>query len=347
MIPDVDLEELVVRTKLSEVWKGKRRHDGAPVAVKFAADPAYAGMLRSEAETVEALEDAGVPGIVPAEFASHPVPHLILPWKGGRTLRNVIEEIRGGDDRSRAIRFFLEAVKTVAAVHRSGFLHGDFKPENVLVDDANQVWITDFGMSRAIRSARLDSHISRSMDESEDAWGGTLQYLPPEGLQGEEPAASWDVYAAGVMLHEILLGRRPDRAATPEELLALLPGAVVATLLRSLAYAPADRYPWVPTLLRDLREIEFELTATGTARLLVRSGRLLLTGLAAFFVALRYGSVFLLLAVYLGILFAAINAHPVVLISYGPFLLLHAVIRWEGPETSEEARNRGQETLAS
>ena len=341
VLPGVELDELVARTNLSEVWKGKRRVDGAPVAVKLATSPANHGMLKLEADTVRALEEAGVSGIVPVEWVDGPLPHLVLPWKGRRTLRDVIEEIRGGDDRSRVLRLLLEVVESVAEVHHGGFMHGDLKPENILVDECDKSWITDFGMARTIRSARLESHISRSMDHSKEGkWGGTLHYLPPEGLKGDAPTPSWDVYAVGVMLHEILLGRRPDRAATPEDLQSMLPADVVEILLGALAYSAADRIRSARMLLRKLRRIRFELTATGPVRWLMRSGRLLLTGLAAFFVALRYSSVFLLLVLYLMIVNSAITVEPAIILVLVPVVGVHFWVRWEGPETSEEARMR-------
>ena len=219
----VELLELRVRTNLNEVWRGERRDGGAAVAVKLAATPSGSDALRQEAEIVGALLKAGVAGVVPAEFCETPVPHLILPWKGGRTFRDALDATTGADGRARNVATFLQVVEMAAKAHREGFLHGDLKPENVLLDEDGRPWLTDFGMARAIRTARLESHVRLSMSESAGAWGGTLHYLPPEGLQGESPTASWDVYALGVMLHEILLGHRPDRAATPEQLKSVLP----------------------------------------------------------------------------------------------------------------------------
>jgi serine/threonine protein kinase len=339
-LPEVELFELRVRTNLNEVWRGVRRDSGAPVAVKLAATPSGPDALRHEAQTVQALLEAGISGIVPAEFRNDPVPHLILPWKGGRTLRDALEKAGGADDRSWNVATYLEVVRMVARAHREGFLHGDLKPENVLLDDQGRPWLTDFGMARAIRSARLESHVSLSMSESTGGWGGTLHYLPPEGLQGEVPAASWDVYALGVMLHEILLGHRPDRAATPEQLKAVLPEQIVQVLLDALAYSPKDRLRSAQMLLDRLENIGAELTATGPHRWILRTRRFLVVGLAAFFVALRYGSVLALIGGYLAVFASMYWVGPAILFTLIPFVLLHFVIRWEGPETAEEAAFR-------
>lgn len=337
-VPGLELVEAIVRTNLSEVWKGNRRADGAVIAVKFAAAGSDPEMLRQEAMTVEALEAAGVAGVVPARFESLPVPHLVLPWKG-RTMREALAGIRGGDERSRAVDALFKVVEIVSRVHEEGFVHGDLKPENVLLDEEGRPWLTDFGMARAIRSVRLDTRIRNSLSRSDGGWGGTLHYMPPEGLHGEAPTQGWDVYALGVMLHEVLLGFRPDRAATPESLKSVLPGEVVQVLLDALAYSSKDRIPSARVLLDRLREIRTELTATGPSRWLHRARRLGLAGLAAFFVALRYGSVLGLIASYLGIL-VAVFAFPPLIVVFALILLLHVTIRWEGPETPEEAQMR-------
>ncbi|MEK7465775.1 MAG: protein kinase [Planctomycetota bacterium] len=338
--PEITLEAQVSVTNLSEVWKGRRRSDGAEVAVKFALSPLAAATLQPEADIVRALEADGVRGLVPAEYSASPVPHLVFPWKGRRTFRDLLDGIKSGDDRSHATGILLQVASTVADVQDRGFIHGDLKPENILLDDGGQPWLIDFGMARAIHHARLDSRVSRSMDESEGGWGGTLHYMPPEGLQGEAPAPSWDVYALGVMLHEVLLGNRPDRAATPEALKAALPADVVTLLLGALAYAPADRFTNVPQLMLRLRPVASELTVVGPVRLFRRAGRMLLAGLAAFFVALRYTSVLVLLAGYVALLAATFGYRVEFCIGIIAVILFHGVIRWEGPETEDEARAR-------
>lgn len=336
-LPGLVLEERVARTNLSEVWRGYGRVDGRPVAVKLPSSPDGAEALRLEADTVHALQVAGVACIVPARFVADPVPHLVLPWMGGRTYRDMLAEVRGGDDRSRAMRVYLKVLATVAAVDGEGFLHGDLKPENILIDDRGQPWLTDFGMARAIRKVRLDSHVSRSMSMGDGDWGGTLHYLPPEGLHGEAPDRSWDVYAMGVILHEVLMGCRPDRAATPESLRAVLPDRVVEVLLRALSYSPKDRLPSARGLLSQLEEVRSELTATGPVRWGMRGMRILVAAFAAFFVALRYASVITLLAGYLAIAaLVFVRGNPAWLFIYLPVAAFHSYIRWEGPESRAE-----------
>lgn len=343
--PGIELEEQVSVTNLSEVWRGRRVAGGAPVAVKFAVTRESAEQLQAEAETATQLVRSGVDAVVPAEFAAFPEAHIVFPWKGRRTFRHVIDGIRTGNDRGRACRILLNVIRAVAAVHRAGYLHGDLKPENILIDEDYGEWLIDFGMARVIRSARLESHVSNSMSGKDVAWGGTLPYLPPEGLHGESPDLSWDVYAIGVMLHEVLLGKRPDRAASPEALRSLLPFELVGLLVDCLAWSPADRIPNVPQLVARLEPFREELAYLGIARVVHRVARRCKIGLAVFFILYRHLCALALLATYIGsVLLAVAYRDPVWLVILVPFVLLHLVVRWEGPETSAEAalRRSGQ-----
>lgn len=339
--PGIDLEQQISLTNLSEVWRGTRRSDGAQVAVKFATTAVSAENLASEAEIATKLARAGVQGVVPARYVSSPEPHLVLPWKSHGTLRDVMDKIRNEDQRARACRILLHVMVNTAAVHRSGFLHGDLKPENILIDEESLPWLTDFGMARVIHGARLDTQVSLSMSVTAEAWGGTLPYLPPEGLQGDPPSLSGDVYAIGVMLHEILMGRRPDRAASPEALRAHLPWEVVDFLVESLAWSKADRIPDVPRQRARIRPFQEEIGYTGLARIVHRLFRRSRFGVAALCILFRFLWVLALLATYVGSVALAIAWRaPILLAVLVPFALLHLVVRWEGPETVEESKLR-------
>ena len=175
-VPGIRLVESMVRTNLSDVWKGVRNSDGADVVVKFSTTASGPEMLLHEAKTTQSIIDGGVGGVVRGEYGSEPVPHLVLRWRGKRTLRDAMTSIKGGDDRARALETFFKIVEVVTKIHQDGYLHGDLKPENVILDDSGRPWLTDFGMARAIQSARLDTHVSASMSRTEGGWA-PLSYL--------------------------------------------------------------------------------------------------------------------------------------------------------------------------
>ncbi|WP_439638725.1 serine/threonine-protein kinase [Nevskia sp.] len=180
------------------------------------------------------------------------------------------------------VRLFLQVTDAVTAAHARLIVHRDIKPSNVLVTDEGRVKLLDFGIAKLINDGgRGDlTEITRLAGRS-----ATPEYAAPEQLDGATITAATDVYALGVVLHELLCGRRPRPAARsgrsstrPEDeapLLAssfapadfpaqaggldvarwrrALEGDLDAIVAQALAPAPEARYPSVERLASDLR----------------------------------------------------------------------------------------------
>lgn len=159
-------------------------------------------------------------------------------------------------------RFAAHAVEQAAAAlhgaHEQGVLHRDVKPSNLLLEHGSHVWVTDFGLAKAL----AEDTLTLSGDVL-----GTPQYMAPEQFAGEYDVRS-EVHALGVVLHELVALEPPFRGATRAELMARIragsfqplyaavPGvprdlAVVAA--KAMALAPGDRYPTAAALAEDLR----------------------------------------------------------------------------------------------
>jgi serine/threonine protein kinase len=307
--------------------------------VKVARTDAGARMLRAEAAHLSRVREApGIPRLVRFEDGDRPC--LVLPWLGDRSFRDILRGLKTEDDRGRAVALFIEVVHSVAWIHRMGLAHGDLKPENIVIGDDGLPWLVDFGLAREIQRLRREARLSQSLRSEEGLAGGTLAYLPPEAVKGADPSPRADVYALGVMLHEVLLGRRPDKAVSPDELRVLLDDEVVELLLRALAFDPADRFPRATDLHETLHDLRPRLAATGPDRKLIAFKRTVRAMLAAFFVALRYTSVFALLALYAYLIIASLVTWEPIFLGLLPFVLIQTMVRWEGPESVEEARLR-------
>ena len=211
---DLLLGESLGAGATGEVRRATVRSTGEAVAVKLlrpdlARDPVLVARFLQEAEVLRRL--------------SHP--HLVrlrdVVLEAGR-LGLVVDLVDGGDLRGRlreagtltpdeAVRTAAQVASALAAVHAAGVVHRDVKPANVLLAADGSARLADLGIARLASAPELTSHTGVV---------GTPDYLAPEAAEGQAGAAS-DVYALGVVLHELLAGTVPFRAPHPVGVLRL------------------------------------------------------------------------------------------------------------------------------
>lgn len=130
---------------------------------------------------------------------------LAMEYVPGRTVRDLLGE-RGRLGPREALEVMQPVLAALGAAHRAGLIHRDVKPENVLLSTDGQVKVADFGLARAetaSRQTRTGTLI------------GTVGYLAPEQVLSGHADARTDVYAAGIMLFELVTGQQPYHAETP------------------------------------------------------------------------------------------------------------------------------------
>lgn len=173
---------------------------------------------------------------------------LAMEFVEGRTLGDLIRE-RGALPPQTALAILQPVLAALAAAHRAGLVHRDIKPENVLLADDGRVKVADFGLARAVSSATTHT-------AAHGVLLGTVAYLAPEQVQRGVADARSDVYAAGVLLFEMLTGRQPftgdnpitvayqhvhDDVPAPSTLAPGVPAALDALVARACARDPDDR----------------------------------------------------------------------------------------------------------
>ena len=185
-------------------------------------------------------------------------PFIVMEYLGGGSLESRL----GGDSPpvARALTWLEQAARALDAAHAQGVVHRDVKPGNLLLDDAGEVHVADFGIASAT-----------GMDSLTVAGTilGTAGYLSPEQATGERATAASDRYALGIVAFELLTGRRPHERESPtaeaaahandpipsvREYAPDLPWAELdAVFRRALAKNPAARYGSCVELVNDLR----------------------------------------------------------------------------------------------
>ncbi|HRA30464.1 MAG TPA: protein kinase [Thermomicrobiales bacterium] len=175
--------------------------------------------------------------------------YIVMQYVLGPSLKDYIRE-EGPLTVDEAVGFGRQMLDGLAAIHASGIVHRDVKPQNVLLTDTHQVKVTDFGIAR-LRSA------DAGLTEAGTAIG-TAAYMAPEQASGAEITPASDLYSAGVVVYEMLTGRLPFPGDNPVQVMyrhvnelpppprtinRSIPVALEAVILKSLAKSPDDRYP--------------------------------------------------------------------------------------------------------
>jgi eukaryotic-like serine/threonine-protein kinase len=199
----------IARGGMATVYLGTDTKLDRTVALKvahaeLAHDPDFVRRFTGEARSAARLSSPNVVGVY--DQGSHAgLPYLVMEYVPGQTLRELMRA-RGRLEPREALDIISGVLAGLAAAHEAGIVHRDVKPENVLLGAGNVIKVADFGLARAASRA---SHTQTGM------LIGTAAYLAPEQVARSVSDSRTDVYAAGVMLFEMLTGVQPHTGDTP------------------------------------------------------------------------------------------------------------------------------------
>ncbi|WP_248965227.1 Stk1 family PASTA domain-containing Ser/Thr kinase [Sphaerisporangium perillae] len=170
----------------------------------LAEDPDFVRRFIGEAKSVASLSHPNVVHVFDQGTDAEHV-YLSMEYVPGRTLRDVLRE-RGRLPAREALEIMIPVLAALGAAHQAGMVHRDVKPENVLLTDDGRVKVVDFGLARAIEAGN---------QTKTGVMIGTIAYMSPEQVTAGVADARSDVYAAGVMLFELLTGHQPYQGDSP------------------------------------------------------------------------------------------------------------------------------------
>lgn len=232
------IEKRIARGGMATVYRARDTRLDRPVALKImyphlAESADFVARFRREARAAAKLTHPGVVAVYD-QGSAQGSSYLVMELIKGPNLRTYLRS-QGCLTVGEALKITKEILQALAAAHRSGLIHRDVKPENVLLPETGQVKVADFGLARAaseVTAATTGSIL------------GTVAYLSPETVSGTAADSRVDVYATGIMLFELLAGIPPFSGDSPIQI-------AYAHVHEDVPHIK-ETQPWVPQPVDDL-----------------------------------------------------------------------------------------------
>jgi eukaryotic-like serine/threonine-protein kinase len=235
------IEAFVVRTCMTTIYRATDLRTGQLVAIKIPhpeleCDPAFYSRFQREMAIGKKLNHPGVVRML--DSAEMDQMCIVMEWVEGKFLREILAK-EGQLSIERATRIAINVCEALGYIHGLGVVHRDLKPENIMVGEGDATKLIDFGISGSEGMRRLTfSKLSNAM--------GTPDYISPEQIKRKRTDGRSDVYALGVMLHEMLTGKTPFDGPNP-----------IAVMNDRLVNDPPSAREFNPEISIQLQEILF------------------------------------------------------------------------------------------
>jgi eukaryotic-like serine/threonine-protein kinase len=263
--------ELLGRGGMSEVYRGFDAELSRPVAIKrlrpeLAVNPVFRARFRREAQAAGRLNHPAIVAVYDTgeerEATGSSIPFIVMELVEGRSLRDALRQ-EGRVAPSRALELTAEVLDALACSHAAGIIHRDIKPGNVMLSNGRAVKVADFGIARAVSDSSGTATMAGTVI-------GTAQYLSPEQGRGEAADVRSDLYSAGCLLYELLVGEPPfvgdsmvsiifqhisEPPTRPSAANSDISADIDAIIMKALAKSPADRYQSAAEMKADVDNV--------------------------------------------------------------------------------------------
>jgi len=267
------LEQLIAAGGMASIYVGIDTRLDRQVAVKImhphlANDEEFVNRFIREAKAAAALSHPNIVAIQDQGWneGGSPAVFIVMEYIDGFTLRELLHE--GGPLSSEdLLRYMIPIVSALAEAHKRGIVHRDIKPENILISKDGRIKLADFGLARG-------EQLGATMTVESSVVLGSVSYLSPEQVQRGISDARSDIYSVGVVLFELLTGRKPyegespiqiaykhvnERIPAPSTITSGIAPALDALVLKATSPNPDQRQRDAAALLSEMRSAAIEI----------------------------------------------------------------------------------------
>jgi eukaryotic-like serine/threonine-protein kinase len=239
---------------MGEVWKARDTRLGRIVAIKNVKEQ-HSERFKQEARSIAALNHPNI-----CQLHDIGPDYLVLEYVEGKPLSSPLPE-------REAVRLAIQIATALEEAHGKGIIHRDLKPSNIMVTDKGTVKLLDFGLAKLYEQDAASSQLPTADFPATQAGAvlGTVAYMSPEQAQGQPADARSDIFSFGLVLYEILSGRKAFTGETPMAVGAALikeePSAIQASaplqeiVRRCLWKQPSGRYQTITEVKTALEKV--------------------------------------------------------------------------------------------
>lgn len=260
-----ELLQCVGEGGMSFVYKARCRKLNRFVAVKILKDEfknneEIVRRFKKEATAIANLSNPNVVNVLDVGTQDD-INYIVMEYVEGKTLKDIIKE-KGALPYEVAISIGIKVAKALECAHKSGIIHRDVKPQNILVTEEGVVKVTDFGIAKSMDSSTI-AHTNSVM--------GSAHYFSPEQAKGTYTDYRTDLYSLGIVLYEMVTGVVPfngdspvtvavkhiqEKAIPPKNINQNIPNSLNDLIMKAMEKDPVNRYQTAKEIIGDLEKIK-------------------------------------------------------------------------------------------
>ncbi len=266
-----EITELIGVGGMANVYRGRDIMENRIVAVKilkseYSENEEFVRRFRNESKAIAVLSHPNIVKIYDVGYENN-MQYIVMEYIDGITLKEYIEQ-QGMLKWRDCVHFTIQILRALQLAHDRGIVHRDIKPQNVMLLSDGSIKVMDFGIARFSREVE-NTDSEKTM--------GSVHYVSPEQASGTRTDERSDIYSVGVMMYEMLTGRKPfngdtsvsvalkhmhDAPVPPTQYVSSIYPGLEEIILHAMEKDPAKRYQSASGMIRDIEAFKLDQSVT-------------------------------------------------------------------------------------